>query len=186
MWKLSIHDEQVLRLVAGYIPFALKKRYRRMSSDTAQQYVDFLEKLKAKGDDKVHADSFLDYTTVWTNLQNRGGLFLVHDGAYKFFRAMEIITRTRLSEDLLIDGRDAAIKDRLYQDVVERKNILTMWEKLHENELVNDEQLLKTIVHYWVNIRLRAVVKLFLERKKKETQAHKGEKSLRKKLKGKK
>ena len=184
--ELSEHDEEVLRYVSGYIPFALRKRYRRLSSDAAKEYVKFLENLKVEGDQETHADSFLAYTCVWTTLQNRGGLFFVNDECYKLFRSMEIETRKHVSDDLLVAGRSTSIKEKLFNKITENVHVLRKWGELHGDELLNGQELLKTIVHYWVEIRLRAVVKFFLEKKKKETHAHKGEKGLRKKLKGKK
>lgn len=73
------HDEEVLRYIAGFVPYALSKRYRIVKSKTAKTYLAFLQNLRVSEDEYTHADSFLEYTCVWTILQNRGGLFLVRD-----------------------------------------------------------------------------------------------------------
>ena len=99
---------------------------------------------------------------------------------------MELETRKHVSDNLLVAGRCTSIKEQLFNKVTENVHVLRKWGELHGDEMLNGQELLKLNVHYWVGIRLRAVVKLFLEKKKKETRAHKGEKGLRKKLKGKK
>ena len=41
--SIEKEEEKVLRYVAGYIPFALLKKYKRQVNKTAQMYHTFLE-----------------------------------------------------------------------------------------------------------------------------------------------
>nr|XP_054774354.1 uncharacterized protein LOC129282483 [Lytechinus pictus] len=181
--EFSIHDEQVLRYVAGFVPFALRKRYRRQKSQVASEFVRFLDGLRAKEDNHTQADSFLAYTSVWTTVQNRGGLFEVHDECYKLFRAMELETRKHVSDELLLQGRAEPIKDILHGAVLNNMHVLNMWNRIQGCDLPHGDELLKTMVRYWVEIRLRAYVKLFMDKRRDEAKASKREKGLRKKLK---
>ena len=74
-------EEGVLRLVAGYVPIALVKRYiyAKMKSPLGQKFKSTLLKWRVTEDNKTNGDTFLEYTSVWLTHQNRGGLFLVND-----------------------------------------------------------------------------------------------------------
>ena len=173
----------------GPLPqFMSKLTYGLISGQPVEPHLDDIHDLDVRGNIKkvFKVSSFLTYTYVWTTLQNRGGLFIVNDECYKLFRSMEPETRKHVSDNLLVAERCTSIKEQLFNKVTENVHVLRKWGEVHRDELLNGQELLKINVHYWVGIRLRAVVKLFLEKKKKETRAHKGEKGLRKKLKGKK
>ena len=179
--EYTTHDQEVLRYIAGFIPYALMKKYRKLSSDAAKQYVVFLEKLKVK-EDHTDVDSFLEYTNEWTRLQNRGGLFIVNDTCFRLFQAMEVETRKHLSDNFLVEGRSKSIKEVLYKKLISNVYVNNMWDALHGDELANSEGLLRTFVNYWIEIRLRAVLKLYLEKKKQCDRSSRGEKGLRKEL----
>ena len=181
-YELTNHDEQVLKYVAGFVPFALCKRFRRYQSDNAAQFVHFLQSLHAEGDDETTAESFMSYRCVWTTLQNRGGLFIVNDSAYKFFRTMEVETRKHLSSDFLLKGRDEALTAKLTESISCSVHVQRLWDNMQGDELTNGQVLLKTIINYWVAIRLRAFVKVFLEEKRAAQNKQRREKGLRKEL----
>lgn len=60
--------------------------------------------------------------------------------------------------------------------------VTRMWENLQGYALFNGEGLLKTIINYWIEIRMRALVKLLLDKRRQEIRTEKREKGLGKKL----
>ena len=77
-------EQQALRYVAGYIPYALTRHFKKFNKNTAAVvFVTVLESWgqKTKG---ITASSFLQFTQEWVNLVDRGGLIKVHD-VFLFF-----------------------------------------------------------------------------------------------------
>ncbi|XP_066269142.1 uncharacterized protein [Branchiostoma lanceolatum] len=92
--KMTCEEEQVLRYIAGYIPYALLKRYSKLSSNkVAQLYVHILQQWKVTSVNN-RPSTFLQYTEGWVNEVSRGGLFLVSDEVYLFFRRVENVVRS--------------------------------------------------------------------------------------------
>jgi hypothetical protein len=92
---LKAEEEQALRYVAGYIPMKLKKKYeKRPDSVRALKYMECLNTMnEEKGTDV----DFLQYTKLWVEQVNRGGLFRITNDTYLIFRAMELASRRVLS-----------------------------------------------------------------------------------------
>ncbi|XP_071476830.1 uncharacterized protein [Diadema antillarum] len=181
--NLTEHDENVLRYVAGYIPFALSKRYTKTNS----KFYRTLQSWRGSDEDIV-ADTFLEYTCTWTNLVNRGGLFRVKDNVYMLFRAMEIQTKRTLNMNL---AQSPDLGGLLTKALLQSEHVLHCWTSLIEDLTESEAQtLLLTVVRYWVKIRVNAFVRVFLNLRKEEQAkkkrskkiARKGEKSLRKTL----
>ncbi len=88
---LTSDEENILRYVAGYIPFKLLNRYENDIS-SSDGIIECLSAMAVTGED----GSLLEYTTKWIGLVNRGGLFEVNDTAYTFFREIETKIRKKL------------------------------------------------------------------------------------------
>ena len=82
---LSDHDMQVIHYIAGFVPFSLQKK--KMKSEQGRNYTNLLKVWQVNKEDTIIAPSFLTYTVTWLHLQNRGGLFEVHD-VFRFFFSM--------------------------------------------------------------------------------------------------
>ena len=90
---LKADEEQALQYVAGYVPMKLKKKYKQPNNARALKYMACLNVMsEEKGEDI----EFLQYTKLWVEQVNRGGLFQVND-LYLIFRAMELASRHVLS-----------------------------------------------------------------------------------------
>ena len=67
---LTTEEQQIVSYVAGYVVFSLRRKYFKIKSesdkltDVAIAVLQFLESLKANGDEIIKCKSFLDYTTV--------------------------------------------------------------------------------------------------------------------------
>ena len=183
---LSVEEEGVLRYVAGFIPFALVKRYSRVKSTLGKKYTDILLSWKLEEDENTEADSFLAYTSVWMTYQNRGGLFNVSDKVYTFFRSMEFVVKKNLAMNKLV-GESTSARDTLEAAVRSSSGVEIEWEKLTINYFTRDESedLLTTIMNYYIKIRLTSFVKLYVNLRRRENakRSRKGAKGLRKELK---
>lgn len=84
------------------------------------------------------------------------------------FRAIELETRKHLSEDFLVEGRSQPINEKLQKEPTSNVYVARMWGKLQGNALINGEGLLKTIINYWIEIRMRALVKLLLDKRRQK------------------
>ena len=78
---LQADQENVIRYVAGFVPFKMLAKYKKKSLEDAAAIVDCLSDMAVPGDES----SFLAYTSEWTKAVNRGGLFEVNNEAYLFF-----------------------------------------------------------------------------------------------------
>ena len=83
---LTAGEENILRYAAGYVPFKLLKQFEK---SPAADSGSIIECLSTMGEES----SLLEYTTKWTGLINRGGLF---DTTFMLFREMELMVRKHL------------------------------------------------------------------------------------------
>ena len=185
--KLSEAEEQVLNYVSGYIPHALLRHYKNMKGNsTAKKYVDILLKWSTDGSyDNGYA--FLQYTQEWINAQNRGGLFKPNAELFLFFRALENETRNHLHTSLLGTYRDINLRDLLLKKLCSKHIIQHYWAKLVGSKslsIAESKHLFYVTVDYFVNIRVKAFVRVYndLKKRKDKEMSRKGSKSLRKEL----
>ena len=68
--------------------------------------------------------SFYNYTKEWIVLVDRGGLFHVNDGAYAFFKAVEVETRHILPHHLT---NTATSHDAIFEVLKDSKDIQFYW-----------------------------------------------------------
>ena len=185
--KLSDREEQVLRYVAGYIPFSLKRIYSRIQGNNAKTVLQVLSHWRAPSENGERAQpySFLDYTKRWSEEVNRGGLFLVNDDFYIFIRRLENVARTVFNRNLIDEYRGEDLRDLVAQKMLKSKLIIEAWDKLTRNidnrSLV--QVLLKLIVNKWVNLRARAFAEAWVDIMKaqfKDRISKKAEPSMRK------
>ena len=178
------HEEQVLRYVAGYVPFALKKRFMKVKNNlNAITFLQCLKGMSVPGE----GHSFLDYSKAWVEKQNRGGLFLVNDKVFIFFKTLEFQTKQILNMKTLLILRNANVKDHLLQELLKQKQVQKQWAVLVQETLNQDlsGQLLHQFIVYWVKLRVNAFVRMYMEIRKKQKKtacSKKGEKPLRKEL----
>ncbi|XP_066301667.1 uncharacterized protein [Branchiostoma lanceolatum] len=180
--NMSEAEEQVLRYVAGYIPHALLKRYKKCNNKIAKLYVSVLEQWKVSG--TRHSDtSFLKYTEGWVNAVDRGGLFNVTDKVYLFFRAMEKIVRSTANIQQLNQGIATGIKHETIRKLETDFLVNKYWCVIACD--ITDEKasvaLMEKVLSYYVNLRCKAFADAYML-VHNAAASKKGEKSLRKSL----
>lgn len=99
--------------------------------------------------------SFLEYTKYWMEKQNRGGLFLLKDDAYMYFRAVQQHCRKGFQKEKIETTTDT-LDDRLpVLKAILRYNVaMEHWAQATagQNQLVSNE-VMQMCVKLWVNIR---------------------------------
>ena len=94
---LGSDEENIIRYIAGYIPFKLMKAYEKKDTQEDANVLDCLSEMAISGP----VDDFYTYTQEWTRAINRGGLFEVKDIVFSFFQKLDILMRAILPQHLL-------------------------------------------------------------------------------------
>ena len=157
---LTREEENILRYACGFVPFKLRKRYEKQSSDKAAHFVECLSSMAVNGQ-----ENFQDYTTEWIRKVNRGGLFCTNDQAYELFCAIEREVRVRLPQHLLSQH---SCKSELIEAIVSNEDVQFMWSLLSAD--IDSEafacELLAEMIKLWVTIRGFSTVSEWVEQYK--------------------
>ncbi|XP_022088017.1 uncharacterized protein LOC110977844 [Acanthaster planci] len=181
--NISKEEEQVLRYVAGYVPFALFEKFRKQLNETSSVFCSILATWRSCTTDTEQ--TFLEYTNKWIQAQNRGGLFNINDDVYVFFRTLENEARQFLSKGNLEEFIGKNIKRSLKEKMMSQSRVHNYWCNLTREKISGDvsKRLLDIVVNLYIKIRIKAFLKVYLNLKKAAGQASKkAEKALRKEL----
>ena len=160
--KLTTEEESIIRYAAGYVPFKLLKKKKKGSSDMAVSAVECLSAMAINGEES----SLLEYTTRWTALVNRGGLFEINDATYMLFRDIEMKVRTylftvfRTSTSHVENQREAVIRA-----VSNDTDVQFHWSMVSVDITIEEHalQILREIIGLWVTIRGFSIAGAWLE-----------------------
>ena len=148
--KFEGDQENVLRYVAGYVPFKLLKKYKKSDTEEDAAVVDCLSEMAVAGEDS----SFLAYTSEWTKAINRGGLFEVGDDTYLFFQTMEVQVKALLQAH--VPGGTVP-EGELVKSVYSNEDVLFHWDQLTDSlSLDAQSTLLRDFVHAAVGHNLHS------------------------------
>ncbi|KAJ8023363.1 hypothetical protein HOLleu_35777 [Holothuria leucospilota] len=178
-------EEQALRYCAGYVPFKLRKRYMKMKgNDVAAQYVDILSSW-SEGKSSHDADSLLDYTTKWIDVQNRGGLFKINDNVFILFKMMEETVRATVQVKNINRLQDENLQSLLLKKMEGDQRLLSRWNSVCNNLVSEGSSKLRTeVFKCFIKMRCESFIKVYLHIRKQNSEnvSKKMEKSLRKEL----
>eukprot|EP00058_Branchiostoma_floridae_P021018 XP_002606508.1 hypothetical protein BRAFLDRAFT_126441 [Branchiostoma floridae] len=185
---MTPEEEQVVRYIAGFIPFALLKKYRKLANNkVAQLYVHILQQWRVSSVDN-RPSTFLLYTELWINEVSRGGLFMVKDEVYLFFRRVENVVRSTANLEQLRQGKLSGLRDEIIKNLESSYIVNKYWCDIATAHISNEKvsmALLEAVLHKYVNLRCRAFADAYIlvqRRKNSDVGSKKGEKSLRKSL----
>ena len=188
--KLTDREENILRYVAGFIPYSLKKIFSKIDTLEAKSVLQVIEAWRAPSDkgNVVTAISFLNYTRKWVEEKNKGGLFTVNDEFYIFICRLENIARTVFNKDLTETYQDEDLRDVLTPKMLESKLFNEAWERLCRNidNPALTKALFRLIINKWGNIRANAFAEAYVnivKTKYKDVASGKAQPSMRKCLK---
>ena len=158
--ELGNDEENIIRYMAGYIPFKLMKVYGKKDTQEDANVLDCLSEMAVAGP----GDDLYTYTQEWTQTINRGGLFEVKDAVFVFFRQLEIGMRSILPQHLLGGNVD---KEAVHAHILKDGRLLSHWYDL-SSQLPHEKAsiLLKEVITLWMTIRGHAFAKQMLEQYK--------------------
>ena len=115
--QLSTEEDNAVRYASGFVAMKLVRKYRKMSTETAAQFVECLANMASSGDES----SYYLYTFEWLTNIDRGGLFYVSDTTFSFFKAVEVKTQELLPQHLI--SKPKASKEKRLEDVWEDNDV---------------------------------------------------------------
>lgn len=178
---LTTDEETIVRYAAGYVPFKLLKKYEMKRSEEAVSVVECLSAMAINGEES----NLLDYTRKWIALINRGGLYEINDGAYTFFREVEIKVRKHLITALELKTNDQDVKRTIVDSVAGDESVQFYW-TIVSVDIESEDQatsLLKEIIGTWLTMRGHSIAGTWTEQYLHFTKQAKSKKGLRTELK---
>ena len=179
-------EQQALRYVAGYIPYALTRHLKKFNKNTAAVvFVTVLESWgqKTKG---ITASSFLHFTHEWVNLVDRGGLIKVHHDVFLFFQRCEQITRNYLNIGFVKSNSDINFKEVIMNALESSSFVCNKWDTITSslsNKPLLNKQLYKRVLQYYTDLRCHAFTRSYMfVQMQNSVQAARKEKALRRSL----
>ena len=182
---LKAEEEQALRYVAGYIPMKLKKKYEKQPNNV--RALKYMECLNIMNEEKGVDVEFLQYTKLWVEQVNRGGLFRVSNDTYLIFRAMELASRRVLSVGRVTAHPTLKIQQEMEESIMKDPSVMAHWNylltKVEALDTDESDGLLGEIVDKWVKIRGHSFASGWVEQYQVATKQSTKKKGLRKSLK---
>ena len=173
--RMTEREENVVRHMAGYVAFKIKKKFPLHS--------DLLE-LESGVTLDFTGDDLQDYTKVWTKQIDRGGLHHVNDTFYNFSVAVEYKCRKYL-DTRLTPGNDLVSK--IKEDCLKSEHIEKLWKEISipssSASSKKSEEILFYIIRLWTNIRVHSFAKKWSAELLAKAKSQSHTKSVRKTLK---
>jgi hypothetical protein len=180
--SLSCEEENAIRYAAGYVVRKFKKRYEVKGPVDVVHCLLLLEEGSEMDNDDGADYSFQEYTKIWMNLIDRGGLFKVNDVTYSFFLELELSMYPLLRTS--VESSTSYHKDDVLRHILGDEDVLFAWALLcvHLEEQTS-RNLLSEVALHWLQIRGFSIVSQLVEEYKIVAKTHtKAKKSLRKGL----
>ncbi|XP_066935620.1 uncharacterized protein [Clytia hemisphaerica] len=183
--KMSEHEEKILRYVAGYIPYSLKRQYwSRRHESTGLMITELVSSWMVNEDQELTEHKpFYEYTLSWTNRINRGGLMIVNEVFFVFVKRMEMVVRDVLNKTLIRNYKGEDLRDLIMTKMLKNELLDRSWRGItrivHNKELV--DVIKKVIFRKWMTMRIKSFVNAWIQSIKwkasKEKQAKKAAKN---------
>ena len=176
-------EENAIRYIAGYVIKRLQKKYNKKNSVSICQTLDTMAANTDVDQDAHQEEDFLEYTTTWLRVVDRGGLFEVSQEVYDFFLELEVSIYPMLKKSLSPGGVALSKKEVMFI-VLHDEDVLFLWSMLSVD--LNEEEgnvVLRDLIELWVTLRGYSIASRLLEEYKEATRgATKGKAPLRKQL----
>lgn len=148
---LTVDEENILRYVAGYVPYKMLKRYEKNPSMNSAGVIECLSAMAVNGDES----GFFEYTTQWIARVNRGGLYEINDNTYTFFTEIEVRVRKQLFIAFDRKATDEDLRESIIDSVASDEDVQFYWTILSVDIESEDQAtlVLKQIIGLWLTIR---------------------------------
>ena len=150
---------------------------------TFPRYVSFFDSVVIDSSNVYYntVETEEDYTRIWLEQIDRGGLISVNDGFFSLLKEIEIVCRDYL------DVRATAhvhISNSIKKDVCESLIIKELWSKYTSALPIDARSLiLNAIIDLWINIRVHSFTRVWSDTLSRKLAAENQAKSIRKTLK---
>jgi hypothetical protein len=122
-----------------------------VSNKRLADFISTLQNLPSQGQDQDEEETYLEYTTRWIKIKNKGGLFVIPDVVYQCFTAIEEVTRAYLTE---IDFSNNINFEKLHRKICKDDNVQFWWALV--TATIDDDLasiLLSKITKLWITVR---------------------------------
>ena len=142
--------------------------------------------LNVMSKEKEEDIEFLQYTKLWVEQVNRGGLFQVNNDAHLIFRVMELASQRVLSVKRVTSHPTLKIQQEMENAIMNNPSVTAHWNylltKVADLETDESDELLGEIVDKWVKIRGHSFASGWVEQYQIATKQSTKKKGLRKSL----
>ncbi len=143
---LTADEYCALRYSAGYVMYSLKKKH---AAD--KPLVEWIRGMADTGSELSGVTSFLQFTRLWVEKVNRGGLFVINDSLFEVFLSMETVLRKYLST-ITLDH--TLSKDKVLEVLLEDNEIHFHWSVMtFDLDEEMSSSVLGEMIKLWVTIR---------------------------------
>ena len=122
--NITIEEQNAICYAAGYVR-KFKKRYEDKGPVNVVQCLLSMEEGSEMDNDTGADYSYKDYTKIWVNLVDCGGLFKVNDGTYSFFLELELSMYPLLRASF--ESRISYQKDGVLKHILDDEDVLFAW-----------------------------------------------------------
>ena len=145
---LTVRELNITRYVAGYVVLKLKRKFPKYLTMFNNHLID------SGLHQYVNIASIEDYSRVWLEQVDRGGLCSVSDDFFEFLKRLEQVCRKYL------DVRVAPVErltQTITEDVVSCADIRDLWQQISQSAQESDNiAILRFIVSLWLTTRVHA------------------------------
>ena len=119
--------------------------------------------------DETDIESLQDYTRIWVEQRDRGGLYHVSDKLFSLLKKIEMICR------LYLDTRSQTITTdsivcKIEQQSLQTESITTLWNSMIPSiPAAERADLLKSVVKLWTTIRVHSFAEGWTDKFQKST-----------------
>ena len=148
--KITEREENAIRFMAGYIMVKTRKKF--------PLFEQFYETVSGQGDSYMTVETLHDYTTVWTEQIDRGGLCHVSSGFFRLVLAIEFVCRKFLD---IRNTPGPNLTIRMQKEALQNNDVVQLWDTVAEPSIPAEQSgvLLKFIVKLWINVRVHSFAK---------------------------
>ncbi|KAJ8018169.1 hypothetical protein HOLleu_43989 [Holothuria leucospilota] len=155
-------EEQALRYCSGYVLQKLMKKYKRMtSSKTAQQFCEVLTSWNVPVEDE--GESVIEFTSLWLEMQNRGGLFHIDNNVYTFFKSLEVVVRSHVHKENIDVFKQSDIQVALFTRIQESHSVWINWNNICSSLPEQGKlKLFEEVVKCFLKMRCEAFLRVYV------------------------
>ena len=162
---LTTRELNSVRYMAGYVAVKLLKKYKCTYKNTRVQakyklFVRILQKMQAYQQPGT-PDTPEEYSTLWLELIDRGGLYHINDDVFQMMVSIEMVVRRHLDVTTFDPNADTIAV--ICEDVLTSESIMEQWENIADifpSKLEKySVELITRVVKLWTAIRAHSFAK---------------------------